>query len=81
MHLFSVEFTARKYSRYICYQRKQTTFTATCCLFSQILPFSPQHGVTKCQRKQCPLLTCSNITRTEGSCCPECLGKHTLLTF
>uniref|UniRef100_A0AAX7SN02 Chordin n=1 Tax=Astatotilapia calliptera TaxID=8154 RepID=A0AAX7SN02_ASTCA len=39
------------------------------------------HGVTKCQRKQCPLLTCSNITRTEGSCCPECLGKHTLLTF
>ncbi|XP_031591348.1 chordin isoform X1 [Oreochromis aureus] len=31
------------------------------------------HGVTKCQRKQCPLLTCSNITRTEGSCCPECL--------
>ncbi|MED6261550.1 hypothetical protein ATANTOWER_006643, partial [Ataeniobius toweri] len=30
------------------------------------------HGVTKCQRKQCPVLTCSNITRTESSCCPEC---------
>uniref|UniRef100_A0A672Z738 Chordin n=1 Tax=Sphaeramia orbicularis TaxID=375764 RepID=A0A672Z738_9TELE len=31
------------------------------------------HGVTKCQRKQCPILTCTNITRREGSCCPECL--------
>uniref|UniRef100_A0A4W5PHH9 Chordin n=1 Tax=Hucho hucho TaxID=62062 RepID=A0A4W5PHH9_9TELE len=30
------------------------------------------HGVTKCQRKQCPVLTCSNITRREGMCCPEC---------
>ncbi|XP_013881147.1 chordin isoform X2 [Austrofundulus limnaeus] len=30
------------------------------------------HGVTKCQRKQCAVLTCSNITRTENSCCPEC---------
>uniref|UniRef100_A0A3Q0RUK2 Chordin n=1 Tax=Amphilophus citrinellus TaxID=61819 RepID=A0A3Q0RUK2_AMPCI len=39
------------------------------------------HGVTKCQRKQCPLLTCSNITRTESSCCPECVGKHTIITF
>uniref|UniRef100_A0A4W6BUH9 Chordin n=1 Tax=Lates calcarifer TaxID=8187 RepID=A0A4W6BUH9_LATCA len=32
-------------------------------------------GVTKCQRKQCPILTCSNITRREGSCCPECVGE------
>nr|XP_015807610.2 chordin isoform X1 [Nothobranchius furzeri] len=32
------------------------------------------HGVTKCQRKQCPVLACSNITRTENSCCPECAG-------
>uniref|UniRef100_A0A3Q3FU86 Chordin n=1 Tax=Labrus bergylta TaxID=56723 RepID=A0A3Q3FU86_9LABR len=31
------------------------------------------HGVTKCQRKQCPVLTCSNITRREGACCPDCL--------
>ncbi|XP_029964425.1 chordin [Salarias fasciatus] len=31
------------------------------------------HGVTKCQRKQCPTLTCSNMTRTDGSCCPECI--------
>ncbi|XP_071327938.1 chordin isoform X1 [Trachinotus anak] len=31
------------------------------------------HGVTKCQRKQCPVLSCSNITRREGSCCPECV--------
>ncbi|KAM9453017.1 chordin-like [Salvelinus alpinus] len=30
------------------------------------------HGVTKCQRKQCPVLTCSNITRREGMCCSEC---------
>lgn len=30
------------------------------------------HGVTKCQRKQCSILTCTNITRKEGSCCPEC---------
>uniref|UniRef100_A0A673YCR4 Chordin n=1 Tax=Salmo trutta TaxID=8032 RepID=A0A673YCR4_SALTR len=30
------------------------------------------HGVTKCQRKQCPVLTCSNITRREDMCCPEC---------
>uniref|UniRef100_A0AAZ3SAV5 Chordin n=1 Tax=Oncorhynchus tshawytscha TaxID=74940 RepID=A0AAZ3SAV5_ONCTS len=36
------------------------------------------HGVTKCQKKQCPVLTCSNITRREGMCCPECQGdKHT----
>ncbi|XP_034722598.1 chordin [Etheostoma cragini] len=31
------------------------------------------HGVTKCQKKQCPVLTCTNNTRTEGACCPECL--------
>ncbi|MBN3298518.1 CHRD protein, partial [Amia calva] len=30
------------------------------------------HGVTKCQRKQCPILTCSNIIRRESKCCPEC---------
>ncbi|KAJ7990619.1 hypothetical protein DPEC_G00302270 [Dallia pectoralis] len=30
------------------------------------------HGVTKCQRKQCQILTCSNIIRREGQCCPEC---------
>uniref|UniRef100_A0A3P9IP14 Chordin n=1 Tax=Oryzias latipes TaxID=8090 RepID=A0A3P9IP14_ORYLA len=30
------------------------------------------HGVPKCQRKQCPILSCSNITRTDGSCCPKC---------
>uniref|UniRef100_A0A665V0E3 Chordin n=1 Tax=Echeneis naucrates TaxID=173247 RepID=A0A665V0E3_ECHNA len=34
------------------------------------------HGVTKCQRKQCAILTCSNITRREGSCCPECVGEQ-----
>ncbi|KAM9317747.1 chordin [Pholidichthys leucotaenia] len=34
------------------------------------------HGVTKCQRKQCPVLTCSNITRMEGSCCPECIDDE-----
>ncbi|XP_008283008.1 chordin isoform X2 [Stegastes partitus] len=34
------------------------------------------HGVTKCQRKQCPVLTCSNITRTDGSCCPECVDDR-----
>uniref|UniRef100_A0A671Y310 Chordin n=1 Tax=Sparus aurata TaxID=8175 RepID=A0A671Y310_SPAAU len=33
------------------------------------------HGVTKCQRKQCPVLTCTNITRIEGACCPECLDS------
>ncbi|KAJ3590718.1 hypothetical protein NHX12_008667 [Muraenolepis orangiensis] len=33
------------------------------------------HGVTKCQRKQCPVLTCHNITRKDDHCCPECLGK------
>ncbi|KAG9348178.1 hypothetical protein JZ751_001913 [Albula glossodonta] len=32
------------------------------------------HGVTKCQRKACPVLTCSNIVRKEGKCCPECSG-------
>ncbi|KAG7224533.1 hypothetical protein CRUP_020525, partial [Coryphaenoides rupestris] len=31
------------------------------------------HGVTKCQRKQCPVLTCLNITRKDDKCCPECL--------
>nr|O57472.1 RecName: Full=Chordin; AltName: Full=Protein chordino; Flags: Precursor [Danio rerio]AAB93485.1 chordin [Danio rerio] len=31
------------------------------------------HGVTKCQRKQCPLLSCRNPIRTEGKCCPECI--------
>ncbi|XP_036418682.1 chordin [Colossoma macropomum] len=35
------------------------------------------HGVTKCQRKQCPLLSCSNITRREGKCCPECADDFT----
>uniref|UniRef100_A0A8D3E0Q6 Chordin n=1 Tax=Scophthalmus maximus TaxID=52904 RepID=A0A8D3E0Q6_SCOMX len=34
------------------------------------------HGVTKCQRKQCPVLTCSDITRRDGSCCPECVGEQ-----
>ncbi|KAK1162398.1 chordin-like [Acipenser oxyrinchus oxyrinchus] len=29
-------------------------------------------GVTKCQREQCPLLTCSKIARRENKCCPEC---------
>uniref|UniRef100_A0A3Q3L9V9 Chordin n=1 Tax=Mastacembelus armatus TaxID=205130 RepID=A0A3Q3L9V9_9TELE len=37
------------------------------------------HGVTKCQRKQCPMLTCSNITRREGSCCPECIEEDDLM--
>lgn len=36
---------------------------------------SLQQGVTKCQRKQCPVLACSNISRREGTCCPECVGK------
>nr|XP_055053605.1 chordin isoform X1 [Misgurnus anguillicaudatus] len=31
------------------------------------------HGVTKCQRKQCPLLSCNNPIRREGKCCPECI--------
>ncbi|XP_051963635.1 chordin-like [Xyrauchen texanus] len=31
------------------------------------------HGVTKCQRKQCPLLSCSNPIRMEEKCCPECI--------
>ncbi|XP_017347036.1 chordin isoform X1 [Ictalurus punctatus] len=35
------------------------------------------HGITKCQRKQCPLLSCSNITRREGKCCPECADDFT----
>ncbi|GAA6090335.1 chordin, partial [Tachysurus ichikawai] len=35
------------------------------------------HGVTKCQRKQCPLLSCRNITRREGKCCPECADDFT----
>ncbi|XP_041851817.1 chordin [Melanotaenia boesemani] len=30
------------------------------------------HGVTKCQRKQCPVLTCSNIVRSGTSCCSTC---------
>uniref|UniRef100_A0AAY4DFF8 Chordin n=1 Tax=Denticeps clupeoides TaxID=299321 RepID=A0AAY4DFF8_9TELE len=35
------------------------------------------HGVTKCQRKQCPLLSCSKVIRREGKCCSECEGKYT----
>ncbi|KTF95488.1 hypothetical protein cypCar_00032424 [Cyprinus carpio] len=31
------------------------------------------HGFTKCQKKQCPLLSCSNPIRREGKCCPECM--------
>ncbi|KAG1927791.1 chordin [Pimephales promelas] len=31
------------------------------------------HGVTKCQRKQCPLLSCRSPVRREGACCPECI--------
>uniref|UniRef100_A0A671KWT1 Chordin n=1 Tax=Sinocyclocheilus anshuiensis TaxID=1608454 RepID=A0A671KWT1_9TELE len=31
------------------------------------------HGVTKCQKKQCPFLSCSNPIRREGKCCPECI--------
>ncbi|XP_059369760.1 chordin-like [Carassius carassius] len=38
------------------------------------------HGVTKCQKKQCPLLSCSDPIRRERKCCPECmedlLGKE-----
>ncbi|KAG5269814.1 hypothetical protein AALO_G00206460 [Alosa alosa] len=30
------------------------------------------HGVTKCQRKQCPVLSCSNVVHLNGKCCPEC---------
>lgn len=33
------------------------------------------HGVTKCQRKQCPVLTCTNFTRRDAKCCPECLDS------
>ncbi|KAJ4935933.1 hypothetical protein JOQ06_017459 [Pogonophryne albipinna] len=33
------------------------------------------HGVTKCQRKQCPALSCTNFIRKEGVCCPECLDS------
>ncbi|KAK1899935.1 Chordin [Dissostichus eleginoides] len=33
------------------------------------------HGVTKCQRKQCPALSCTNFSRKEGVCCPECLDS------
>ncbi|KAK5928903.1 hypothetical protein CgunFtcFv8_010183 [Champsocephalus gunnari] len=34
------------------------------------------HGVTKCQRKQCPALSCSSFIRREGVCCPECLDSR-----
>ncbi|XP_037332499.2 chordin [Pungitius pungitius] len=34
------------------------------------------HGATKCQRKQCPVLTCSSIARREAACCPECLDSR-----
>ncbi|XP_051966675.1 chordin-like isoform X2 [Xyrauchen texanus] len=34
------------------------------------------HGVTKCQRKQCPLLSCSDPIHMEGKCCPECIDTH-----
>ncbi|KAM8904369.1 chordin-like [Spinachia spinachia] len=30
------------------------------------------NGATKCQRKQCPVLSCSGIARREAACCPEC---------
>ncbi|XP_034051656.1 chordin-like [Gymnodraco acuticeps] len=33
------------------------------------------HGVTKCQRKQCPALSCTDFIRKEGVCCPECLDS------
>ncbi|CAL8350433.1 unnamed protein product [Lota lota] len=33
------------------------------------------HGVTKCQRKQCPVLTCQNVARKDDKCCPECLDS------
>ncbi|MGH0151809.1 UNVERIFIED_CONTAM: hypothetical protein FKN15_040136 [Acipenser sinensis] len=33
-------------------------------------------GVTKCQREQCPLLTCSKIARRENKCCPECKDAY-----
>ncbi|XP_033885023.3 chordin-like [Acipenser ruthenus] len=33
-------------------------------------------GVTKCQREQCPLLTCSKIARRENKCCPECKDSY-----
>ncbi|XP_042563069.1 chordin, partial [Clupea harengus] len=32
------------------------------------------HGVTKCQRKQCPVLSCTNVVHPDGKCCPECEG-------
>ncbi|XP_056468185.1 chordin [Gadus chalcogrammus] len=33
------------------------------------------YGVTKCQRKQCPVLTCQNIARKDDKCCPDCLDS------
>uniref|UniRef100_A0A8C4RV84 Chordin n=1 Tax=Erpetoichthys calabaricus TaxID=27687 RepID=A0A8C4RV84_ERPCA len=32
-------------------------------------------GVTKCQKEQCPALTCSKTIRKEDKCCAECHGK------
>jgi len=33
------------------------------------------HGVTRCQRKQCPVISCSNVVHRDGKCCPECEGS------
>uniref|UniRef100_A0A8C9WM04 Chordin n=1 Tax=Scleropages formosus TaxID=113540 RepID=A0A8C9WM04_SCLFO len=33
------------------------------------------NGVTKCQRQQCPVLTCHQIIHRRGGCCPECEGQ------
>ncbi|KAM6970135.1 chordin [Aplochiton taeniatus] len=37
------------------------------------------HGVTKCQRKQCPVLSCTSIVRRDGKCCPDCLDEDELM--
>ncbi|XP_039621085.1 chordin [Polypterus senegalus] len=33
-------------------------------------------GVTKCQKEQCPSLTCSKTIRKEDKCCAECHGSQ-----
>ncbi|XP_029111576.1 chordin isoform X4 [Scleropages formosus] len=36
------------------------------------------NGVTKCQRQQCPVLTCHQIIHRRGGCCPECEEASTV---
>ncbi|XP_043926340.1 chordin [Protopterus annectens] len=36
-----------------------------------------ENSVTKCQREQCPVLTCDKIIKRTDKCCPECAGAVT----